>query len=115
MKSLQKNKPVPVLGKQLEETKFIFLKHLESLGLYSQINAHARSTAPIVTYPVAKLTIHDLSSVSDPNNPYVGDRLDTLWDLFDILSRMDRSSEQELRDLRARLIRIEHILLKKMG
>lgn len=114
MKSLKDKQP-PLLGRALEDVKKAFLDHLQHLGLYEPINPFASTSAPIVTYQVGKLLVRNMTNVSDPNDPYINDRLDALWDLFDVLARINRSTESELRDLRARLLRIEHFLLKKVG
>jgi hypothetical protein len=113
MKSLKDKQP-PLLGRILEETKKAFLEHLNDIGLYEPLNRFASTSSPMVTYPISKLLVRNLSDISDPHDPYVNDRLDAMWDLFEILSRMNKSSESELRDLRARLLRIEHLLLKKV-
>lgn len=102
-----KAKQVPVLGKYLEEAKEAFLSHLQVLGLFERINPMATSTAPIVTYPVSKLLVHDMPKIQEVDNLYIPEIIDVLWDLFDIVSRIGRSSNIELRDLRARILRIE--------
>lgn len=107
MRPMLKNNKQPKLGKYLEDTKEAFLNHLQFLGLFERVNSVATTTSPIVTYPVSKLLIHNLSEVSDPTNDKIMDRIDILWDLFDIIARINRSTEAELRDLRAKIVRLE--------
>lgn len=112
----KKKPPKPtIIGKYLDDVRQAYLAHLQDIGLYSKVSRHVSAFSPVITHWGIKLALTDVSQFTKENQALINEKIDVMWEILDILYRLNKSKPEQLNDLRSKLTRLETILLKNLS